>query len=141
MKVLMLLLSLFNIQDPATATDQYCLAHAVYHESRGEPLIGQVAVASSILNRTHDNNFPKTVCGVVYQPNQFTNIRSTIPNRKSDDWRQSVFVANLTRRGILIDPTGGSEWFYGHNSIAKPKWAYKLTEAARIGGHTFLRNK
>src|SRR3546814_6180704 len=48
-----------------------CLASAVYFESKGEPLEGQLAVAEVILNRVKSPKFPDTICGVVKQRNQF----------------------------------------------------------------------
>ena len=44
-----------------------CLAGAVYFESRGEPLDGQLAVAQVIINRAEDRRFPSSYCSVVYQ--------------------------------------------------------------------------
>src|SRR5690554_3545291 len=49
------------------ANEVYCLAQAVYHESRGEPESGQWAVASVILNRVESSAYPDTVCDVVFQ--------------------------------------------------------------------------
>ena len=44
----------------------HCLAGAVYFESRGEPLDGQLAVAQVIVNRAEDRRFPSSYCGVVF---------------------------------------------------------------------------
>ena len=44
-----------------------CLATAIYFEARGEPMVGQVAVAQVIINRVDDERFPDTVCEVVKQ--------------------------------------------------------------------------
>ena len=49
-----------------------CLVLNVYHEARGEPFLGQVAVAEVVLNRVEDNRWPNDVCGVIYQPYQFS---------------------------------------------------------------------
>ena len=45
----------------------HCLAKNVYHEARGESKAGKLAVAHVTLNRVHSDEFPDTVCGVVYQ--------------------------------------------------------------------------
>lgn len=45
-----------------------CLATAVYFESRGEPLEGQLAVAQTILNRVDSGRFATSICGVINQP-------------------------------------------------------------------------
>ena len=52
---------------PSGDAEWQCLAQAIYFESRGEPLDGQVAVAEVVLNRVHDRRFPSTVCGVTTQ--------------------------------------------------------------------------
>jgi len=52
----------------------FCLAQAVHWEARGEPPLGQVAVAHVVLNRVRSSLFPDTVCEVVHQPRQFTDI-------------------------------------------------------------------
>ena len=49
-----------------------CLTQVVYNESRGEPVIGQVAVAAVVLNRLYDHRFRgTTICSITKQPKQF----------------------------------------------------------------------
>ena len=48
-------------------TPLVCLALNVYFESRDQPLIGQFAVAETVLNRVHSEDFPDDVCEVVFQ--------------------------------------------------------------------------
>ena len=55
-----------------SANDLKLMANAVYGESRGEPYVGQVAVAAVILNRVKSPSFPNTVSGVIFQPGAFT---------------------------------------------------------------------
>ncbi|MDP4127716.1 MAG: peptidoglycan-binding protein, partial [Bacillota bacterium] len=54
--------------------DTNLLARAVNAEARGEPYLGQVAVAAVILNRIGDPAFPKTVADIVYQPQAFSSV-------------------------------------------------------------------
>ena len=49
-----------------------CLTDNVYHEARSEPLQGRYAVIFSTLARVLDERYPKTICGVVHQPWQFS---------------------------------------------------------------------
>ena len=51
----------------AATPSRQCLAQAIYFESRGEPLDGQIAVAEVVLNRVDDRRYPKSVCGVTKQ--------------------------------------------------------------------------
>ncbi len=47
--------------------EMYMLACLVWHESRGEPYEGQVAVAEVVLNRCLSAGFPDTVSEVIFQ--------------------------------------------------------------------------
>ena len=49
-----------------------CLAMNIYHEARGERMEGQIAVAQVTLNRAAHEEWPSTICDVVYQPKQFS---------------------------------------------------------------------
>ncbi|MBV8594006.1 MAG: cell wall hydrolase, partial [Caulobacteraceae bacterium] len=44
-----------------------CLSQAIYYEAALEPPEGQEAVAQTVLNRVRHPDFPKSICGVVYQ--------------------------------------------------------------------------
>lgn len=69
-----------------------CLAGAIYFESRGEPLNGQLAVAQVVINRAESNVFPSDYCGVVYQRAQFSFVKNgTMPRikRGSSAWKQA----------------------------------------------------
>ena len=63
-------------QDNAAADEALeCLAGAIYFESKGEPLTGQLAVAEVIINRAKSGRFPTDVCAVVKQRGQFSFVR------------------------------------------------------------------
>src|SRR3546814_10874082 len=49
-----------------------CLAATIYHESRAEPLEGQLAVAEVVINRTQSPSFRRTICGVVTRSEEHT---------------------------------------------------------------------
>ena len=44
-----------------------CMATAIFFEARGEPMVGQVAVAQVIMHRVNDHRYPDNVCDVVKQ--------------------------------------------------------------------------
>jgi hypothetical protein len=58
---------LLQLAGKERAKAEKCLANAIYFESRGEPVRGQIAVAQVIMNRVFSPHYPKDVCGVVYQ--------------------------------------------------------------------------
>ena len=76
-----------------------CLAGAVYFEARGEPLAGQLAVAQVVINRLESPKFPKTICGIALQRNQFFNVHAYNPP-KDKRWDTAVQIAMDARAGI-----------------------------------------
>jgi hypothetical protein len=70
--ILLLCLSSAPLWAADTPQEIQCLAEAMYFEARGEGKTGQEAVALVTLNRTRTPNYPKTVCGVVYQKGQYS---------------------------------------------------------------------
>jgi N-acetylmuramoyl-L-alanine amidase len=60
-----------------------CMAKVVRYEAGNQSRTGQEAIAKVVLNRTKSGRFPKTICGVVYQPGQFHKIASFAPARNT----------------------------------------------------------
>jgi N-acetylmuramoyl-L-alanine amidase len=117
-----------------------CLASAVYFESRGEPLEGQLAVAEVILNRVASGRFRSTVCDVVTQPSQFSFVRGgriPEPNRASAAWSRAVAIARIAMDN-LHDVTGDNSLFF-HATYVRPSWGRPSARIARIGNHIFYR--
>lgn len=115
-----------------------CLAGAVYFESKGESLDGQLAVAQVVLNRSRSGRFPGSVCGVVFQPSQFSFVRGGgFPPiaRSSQDWREAVGVATVALQNLKRSPVNDSLFF--HARYVSPGW--RLTRVATIGNHIFYR--
>lgn len=133
--------SSFSDQSLIDKKEVFCLAKTVYHEARGEPIEGQIAVAHVVLNRVNSERYPDKVCDVVYQKHQFTDINGCKPKFNSVAWKTAVEVAILSKIGFLDDPTGGAKWYYAHHKIGKPKWASKKELVTKIGGHSFFRTK
>ena len=48
-----------------------CMERAMYFESNRSSRDGMIAVGSVVMNRVHSGNYPRSVCGVVGQKNQF----------------------------------------------------------------------
>jgi N-acetylmuramoyl-L-alanine amidase len=120
--------------DPAQV---FCIATAVYHEARGEPVLGQSAVAHVVLNRVNDPKYPDTPCEVIYQPWQFSYIEKASPDYNSLAWGEAIEAAVFAYAGIVDDPTGGALNYYAHR-LVKPSWASSGIVTARIDGHTFM---
>lgn len=115
-----------------------CLARAVYYESKGEPLAGQLTVAEVIINRAESGRFASTLCGVVKQRGQFSFVRGGVipaPPRASRDWRTAVAIAQIAVRD-LADGAAPRALFF-HARHARPGW--RLTRVATVGNHIFYR--
>lgn len=54
-----------------TTNPRQCLMRAMYFESNRSSEDGMFAVGTVVMNRLADARYPKTVCGVVGQKNQF----------------------------------------------------------------------
>jgi spore germination cell wall hydrolase CwlJ-like protein len=117
-----------------------CLAGAVYFEARGEELAGQLAVAQVIINRTEDGRFPRSYCGVVAQPGQFSFMRgSRMPaiREASAAWERAVAVAHIADKGLWESEAEGAVFF--HARYVKPGWTRSKTRLAQIDTHIFYR--
>jgi len=117
-----------------------CLAGAVYFEARGEPLTGQLAVAQVIINRTEDGRFPRSYCGVVAQPGQFSFMRGRrMPaiREGSAAWERAVAVAHIADKGLWESEAGRAVFF--HARYVKPGWTRSKTRLAQIDTHIFYR--
>lgn len=117
-----------------------CLAGAVYFEARGEALAGQLAVAQVIINRTEDGRFPRSYCGVVAQPGQFSFMRGRqMPavREGSAAWERAVAIAHIADKGLWESEAGGAVFF--HARYVNPGWTRSKTRLAQIDTHIFYR--
>ena len=124
----------------AMDAEMRCLAGAVYFEARGEALAGQLAVAQVIVNRTEDGRFPRSYCGVVSQPGQFSFMRGQrMPavREGSPAWTRAVAVAHIAHQGLWDSEAGNAVFF--HARYVKPGWSRTKTRLAQIDTHIFYR--
>jgi spore germination cell wall hydrolase CwlJ-like protein len=115
-----------------------CLAGAVYFESKGESLAGQLAVARVVLARANSGRFPSTICGVVYQPSQFSFVRGrSMPpiNTGSANWKTAVAISRIALDGSWKSPVEGALFF--HARYVSPGW--RLKRMGAIDNHIFYR--
>ena len=137
---------LLGLEETTRSKSEKCLAEAIYFESRGETVRGQMAVAQVILNRVFSGKYPNTVCGVVYQNAhrrlhcQFTFACDGIPDivREPDMWERAQTIAAEMLDGKLWLPEVGKATHY-HASWVRPGWVREMTKMHRLGVHTFYR--
>jgi spore germination cell wall hydrolase CwlJ-like protein len=115
-----------------------CLAGAVYFESKGESLSGQLAVARVVLARTKSGRFPSSICGVVYQPSQFSFVRGGKMPRidtGSNNWKNAVAISQIALDGSWKSPVEGAMFF--HARYVSPGW--RLKRMGTVDNHVFYR--
>lgn len=136
---------LLQVKARVLEEERRCLAVGIYFEARGESARGQLAVARVILNRVGSENYPDTICGVVYQGSS----RSTgcqfsftcdaklnkVPNERRA-WAKAMRTAEFVTMGRLDDAEVGPAMFY-HADYVQPYWAASMVEVAKIGRHIF----
>ena len=137
-----------NVLPPSvfSSDEQQCLATGIYFEARGESVKGQAAVAQVILNRVRNPAYPRTICGVVYQNEDWTNacqFSFACDNVKErvnspEHWRIARQVAMAVTAGKIWLPEVGSATHY-HAVYVRPKWAAEMVKVGRIGMHIFYR--
>ena len=122
----------------APSSELECLAGAIYFESKGEPLVGQLAVAEVIINRSRSGRYPASMCGVVKQRGQFSFVRAgrlpPIP-KASAHWRKAVAIAHIALKDLADSPAEDAISF--HATYVSPGW--RMKKVATVGNHVFYR--
>ncbi|MGH6908302.1 MAG: cell wall hydrolase [Aestuariivirga sp.] len=123
---------------------QRCLATAVYFEARSESHLGQLAVATVILNRAKASNYPSSICGVVYQGAHRLNAcqfsfacdgQSDLP-QDGRAWETALSIAALALakdRQLWIVAAAT----HYHADYVDPYWSKSLHRVTKIGRHIF----
>ena len=124
--------------DDALSAEERCLAGAVYFESKGESLAGQLAVARVIMARANSGRFPTTLCGVVFQKSQFSFVRGgDMPPiaTGSTHWRNAVAISKIALDDSWKSPVEGALFFHARH--VSPGW--RLTRMGSVDNHIFYR--
>jgi N-acetylmuramoyl-L-alanine amidase len=122
---------------PAVASEWCCMLKNIYHEARGEGVVGMQAVALVTLNRAAQTG--KTVCDTVYARKQFSWANTAKGRNKPITGDTSVVyaVAAQAMSGVMLDITGGATHY--HTKAVKPVWRKSLDKIAVINNHIFYR--
>ncbi|WP_027553778.1 cell wall hydrolase [Bradyrhizobium sp. Cp5.3] len=134
------------LDEKSRAKSEKCLAEAVYFESRGEAVRGQIAVAQVVMNRVFSGKYPDTVCGVVYQNKyrhfacQFTFACDNNPDviREPEMWERAKKIAKAMLDGQVWLPEVGKSTHY-HAYWVRPSWVAEMKKMYKFGVHTFYR--
>lgn len=123
------------------STSSYdCLLCNCYHESRGESLDGMVAVSKVVLSRTKSPDFPKTICGNVYKPSQFSWTIKTSDNNIRTSNPDEIEAYGICKKSVDIAMSEGPNGIvnYYNPYEVTPKWSQGKKRCALIGNHVFV---
>jgi len=137
----------------AEEADLFCMAEAIYFESRGETALGQLAVGITIKNRFQSRRYPDNICDVVRQGRYFRGspLRDqcqfsyhcdgkleTITDLKA--WEKALSLASLVLNA-RVEVAGLEGVTHYHSVKVKPFWSKKLHYKTTVGRHLFYVKK
>ena len=122
-----------------------CLTQAAYYEAGANGPDAEAAVVQVVLNRVRHPDFPKSICGVVYEGAarqtgcQFTFTCDGALDRPLDRaaWDEARQVAARALAGYVVKAVGASTYY--HADYVFPAWAPTLEKMATVGPHIFYR--
>ncbi len=126
---------------PDLDSEANCVATAVYFESMGEPLEGQLAVARVVLNRAASGQYPNSWCAVVKQKAQFSFVRGGRFPRiatGSEAWAKAKAITRIAMENGAESLPLDVLWY--HADYVAPKWRKNLSRVDKIGAHIFYRS-
>ena len=122
-------------------------ARTLWGEARGEPLIGQTAVAWVLRNRLYSGKWGHTLASVCLWPSQFSCWNADDPNRikmcelvDSGPELQTLaaLLDDVMNAKCAADPTEGATYYFNPNS-ALPYWASEFQYVGTFGSQKFYR--
>ncbi|MFD2640331.1 spore cortex-lytic enzyme [Piscibacillus salipiscarius] len=123
-----------NVPKGFSQNDIQLLAQAVYSEARGEPYVGQVAVAAVILNRLEDSTFPDSISGIIFEPLAFTAVADGQFYMEPDEQSREAVMDAING----WDPSGGAIYYFNPDT-ATSDWIWQRPQIKRIGKHIFCK--
>ena len=116
-----------------SSAERDLFARVIQAEATGEPYTGKVAVASVILNRINDSEFPNTLNDVIYQRHAFESVSNGLVWRRSPS--QEAFKA-IDQALNAWDPTHGSLFFWNPYKPVN-SWIWSRSIVVQYGNHVF----
>ena len=140
---------------------RFCLAKNMYFEAGNQSIAGKIAVSQVVFNRVLNDNFPDSVCEVIYQAKlskwhlangrevplrnkcQFSWYCDGKPDVPVDSvtWEESYRLAQTILEAqaspYWTDFTEGALWY--HADYVHPYWADSLKKTSVIDNHIFYK--
>lgn len=123
---------------PYTQEELYWMSRIISAESRGEPLLGKIAVGTVVLNRVASEEFPDTIYDVIFDTKwgiQFEPVANgTVYNEPT---AESVLVAKLVLEGARA---AGDSLYFLAPDLTNNHWIMENRDhVVTIGCHWFYR--
>jgi N-acetylmuramoyl-L-alanine amidase len=121
-----------------SAAELDLFARLVHAESAGEPYVGQVAVAATVLNRVDSPRYPNTLTAVIYHVESgFYQYSPVLDGRIN-------LPANETARRAVQDAVNGQDPSLGATGFYNPRktsnvWVRQQPVTVTIANHVFFR--
>ena len=117
--------------------DLYWLSRIISAESQGEPLLGQIAVGTVVLNRTAHPDFPDTIHDVIFDDAYAIQFE---PVENGTIYAQPAPSSVLAARMVLSGTRAAGECLYFYNpALSDDTWiASHRTYFTTIGSHRFF---
>lgn len=123
-----------NVPTGYSQNDIQLMANAVHGEARGEPYVGQVAVAAVILNRVESSTFPNSVSGVIFEPRAFTAVSDGQIWLEPDETSKKAVMDAMNG----WDPSQNALYYFNPNT-ATSGWIWSRPQIKKIGKHIFAK--
>ena len=148
-------------EDTTKQESVVCLAKNAYFEARNQSVLSQIAVSQVVMNRVQHDDFPNTVCGVVYEAQLSKwykeKLNKEVPLkdrcqfswycdgkadiiRDQDAYELALAVAHQVLSGYdMVDVTKGALWY--HATYVKPYWAKEKLYTVKHEDHIFYTER
>ena len=121
-----------------TENDLYWMSRIISAESRGEPLLGKLAVGTVVLNRVASDEFPDTIYGVIFDRKWGIQFEPVANGTVYDEpTQESVLAAKLVLDGARA---AGDSLYFLAPELTNNHWMMEhQTYVTTIGCHWFYK--
>lgn len=118
------------------ADELYWLSRIINAESRGEPMLGQIAVGNVVLNRVRHRDYPATIYGVIFDRKHGVQFS---PVLDGSIYRSPTYSSTLSAKIVLEGFTLSDDaLFFLAPKIAQSNWIVNnRTYLFTVGNHDF----
>jgi spore germination cell wall hydrolase CwlJ-like protein len=122
----------------AQLSDRECLARVMFFESNRSSDEGMLAVGTVVMNRLQSPKYPKSVCGVVGQQNQFADGALTNHvNKRHSSWARAERAADAVLAGERHAGVGQAMFFH----TAGYSYPYRNMKYVTLAGGNMFYDK